>query len=188
MENKLLFYKGASELPEGLTLADYEYRFYADNAGKEILTVEVDGLENGDVLAYDSVEQKWKNSDTSSLVGPEGPPGPPGEPGIQGEPGSPGEQGIQGEPGEPGSPGEQGPPGEEGPPGEQGEQGIQGEPGEPGEQGVPGEQGLPGEQGEQGIQGEPGVIAATAPILYDAPTQTVSVGQFTWGDLYGPIS
>jgi hypothetical protein len=76
MQDKILFYKGASELPDGLSLADYEYRFYADNAGKEILTVEVGELENGDVLAYDSAEQKWKNSDTSALVGPAGPEGP----------------------------------------------------------------------------------------------------------------
>ena len=47
-----------------------------------------------------------------------------------------------------------------------------------GPQGIPGAAGATGAQGPQGPQGdpgEPGVIAATAPILYDAPTQTVSI-------------
>ena len=41
MQNKLLFLQAASALPAGLSLADYEYRFYSDNAGKEILSAEI---------------------------------------------------------------------------------------------------------------------------------------------------
>jgi hypothetical protein len=50
MQNKILFYQAASALSAGLSLADYEYRFYADNAGKEILTVDIDTPLNGQVL------------------------------------------------------------------------------------------------------------------------------------------
>jgi hypothetical protein len=53
VENKILFYQAASELPEGLSLADYEYRFYKDNAGKELLTV-ASGGSAGQVLVKDS--------------------------------------------------------------------------------------------------------------------------------------
>ena len=55
------------------------------------------------------------------------------------------------------------------PRGTQGPQGIQGVPGEPGEPGPKGDKGDPGEPGP------PGVVAATAPLSYDAPTQTVSI-------------
>lgn len=61
MENKILFYQSAAALPAGLSLADYEYRFYKDNAGKTILTVEITGLADDDVIAYDSATQKWVN-------------------------------------------------------------------------------------------------------------------------------
>lgn len=69
MENKLVFYQAASQLPAGLSLADYEYRFYADNAGKEILTVEIDTPTNGQVLVYNSTSQDWENGSVS-IVGP----------------------------------------------------------------------------------------------------------------------
>jgi hypothetical protein len=69
MENKLVFYQAASQLPAGLTLADYEYRFYADNAGKEILTVEIDTPLNGQVLKYNSSSDEWENG-AVSIVGP----------------------------------------------------------------------------------------------------------------------
>jgi len=62
MENKILFYRAASELPDGLSLADYEYRFYADNAGKEILTVEIDTPLNGQVLKYNGTSGGWENA------------------------------------------------------------------------------------------------------------------------------
>lgn len=62
MENKILFYQSASALPNGLSLADYEWKFYKDNAGKTILTVEITGLADNDVISYDSATQKWVNS------------------------------------------------------------------------------------------------------------------------------
>lgn len=52
------------------------------------------------------------------------------------------------------------------PRGTQGPQGVQGIPGEPGQK---------GDKGDQGDPGAPGVIAATSPLIYDAPTQTVSI-------------
>jgi len=69
MENKLVFYQAASELPEGLSLADYEHRFYSDNAGKEILTVEIDSPANGQVLRYNGTSEEWENG-AVSIVGP----------------------------------------------------------------------------------------------------------------------
>jgi hypothetical protein len=174
MENKLLFYKGASELPDGLTLADYEYRFYADNAGKELITVEIDDLGDGNAIVWDEAENTWKNG--AGAVGPEGPAGPAGPEGPEGPQGPQGEIGPAGPQGETGATGATGPTGPEGP---QGPQGIQGE---------TGATGATGPEGPEGPQGDPGVVSATAPILYDAPTQTVSLGQTTWGDLYGPIS
>ena len=173
MENKLLFYKGVSELPDGLTLSDYEYRFYADNAGKEILTVEIEDLGDGNAIVYDAVEEVWKNG--AGAVGPEGPAGPAGPEGPQGP------QGIQGETGATGATGPEGPAGPTGatgPEGPQGPQGIQGE---------TGATGATGATGPQGPQGDPGVVAATAPILYDSITQTVSLDAVTWGQLAGVL-
>jgi hypothetical protein len=173
VENKLLFYKGVSELPEGLTLADYEYRFYADNAGKEIITVEIEDLAGGDAIVWDETSEEWVNGAVAGTPGPEGPAGPEGPQGPQG---------IQGETGATGATGPEGPAGPTGAAGPEGPQGPQGI------QGIQGETGAAGATGPEGPQGPSGVIAATAPVLYDAPTQTVSVGQFTWGDLFGPIS
>lgn len=53
--------------------------------------------------------------------------------------------------------------------------GEQGTKGDQGDQGVQGVQGDPGPKGDKGDQGIPGVVAATAPLAYDAPTQTVSI-------------
>lgn len=246
MEDKILFYQAASALPDGLTLADYEWRFYRDNAGKTILTATLTDLSNNQILVYDAAEQKWVNSDLPetgpsitvstvepsdpelgdlwfdttddsfyvydgtafienvgepgaegpsayevavdngfegteaewllSLEGPAGPKGDTGDTGAvgpqgpQGETGPQGIQGIQGEKGDKGDKGDTGDTGPQGPQGIQGIQGIQGE---------------TGPQGPQGPQGDPGVVAATAPILYDGPTQTVSLGTVTWGDLAG---
>lgn len=47
--------------------------------------------------------------------------------------------------------------------------------GAPGPEGQPGPPGPAGPAGPQGQQGVPGVVAATAPLAYDAPTQTVSI-------------
>jgi hypothetical protein len=47
-----------------------------------------------------------------------------------------------------------------------------------GDQGIQGIQGIPGEKGDKGDQGDPGpagVVSATAPLAYDALTQTVSI-------------
>lgn len=71
--------------------------------------------------------------------------------------------------------GPQGVPGATGATGPQGPQGIQGIKGDKGDTGATGAKGDTGDTGPQGPQGIPGVIAATAPIQYDAPTQTVSI-------------
>lgn len=186
MQDKFLFYQAASQLPDGLSLADYEYRFYSDNAGKEILSVEIDQLANGDVIAYDSGDQKWKNSDTSALVGPQGPAGPQGIQGDPGPTGPTGPAGATGPAGPQGIQGDPGPTGPTGPTGATGPTGPQGPQGDPGPTGPTGATGATGATGPQGPQGDPGVVSATSPILYDAPTQTVSLGAVTWGDLLGP--
>lgn len=98
-----------------------------------------------------------------------GPAGPTGPQGIQGE------QGIQGIPGSVGPVGPVGPQGEQGIQGVPGIQGEKGDKGDKGDQGDQGIQGVPGPQGIQGEQGVPGVVAATAPLFYEALTQTVSI-------------
>ena len=113
-----------------------------------------------------------------------------GDPGIGDEPsdvslvwwplalqGAQGPQGVKGDAGPQGPQGEIGPQGPQGETGPQGPQGIQGETGLQGPQGETGPQGIQGLQGLPGADGAPGVVAATAPILYDAPTQTVSIDQ-----------
>jgi hypothetical protein len=62
-----------------------------------------------------------------------------------------------------------------GAPGPQGPAGPPGPQGQPGQQGVPGPKGDKGDKGDQGDPGPSGVVAATAPLAYDAPTQTVSI-------------
>lgn len=186
MEDKFLFFQAASELPEGLSLADYKYQFYENNAGKEILTVEEADLADGDVIAYDSATQKWKNSNTDSLVGPQGPEGPAGPQGPAGADGPPGADGVAGPTGPEGP---QGPAGADstvpGPTGPEGPQGPQGPQGPEGSTGPQGPQGVQGPQGDAGPQGDPGVVAATSPLTYDSGTQTVALGTVTWGDLAG---
>lgn len=75
-----------------------------------------------------------------------------------------------------------------GPVGPSGAVGPQGERGEIGPAGERGEKGDTGEIGPAGPQGDPGVVAATAPLAYDALTQTVSItpgpsDKFLRGDL-----
>ena len=129
----------------------------------------------------DTGEQGLKG-DTGD-TGPIGPQGEQGPQGLKGDTGDTGPQGIQGETGPQGpqgvkgDTGEQGPKGDTGDTGPQGIQGIQGEQGIQGIQGEKGDKGDKGDTGDQGIQGEPGVVAATAPILYDSETQTVSIDQ-----------
>jgi hypothetical protein len=163
VENKILFYQAASALPDGLSLADYEWRFYKDNAGKTILTVTIDDLQDGQTLVWDEAEGEWVNGDAGGgggvtvTVSTEEPTGASigdlwfdtSDNSLYVYDGSDFVENV----------------------------GEQGEPGEPGAPGEPGEPGPPGEQGEQGIQGEPGVVAATPPVEYDAETQTVSIDQ-----------
>lgn len=61
MENKFLFYQAVSALPEGLSLSDYEWKFYSDNAGKQILTVTLTDVEDGQTLVYDEASGQWVN-------------------------------------------------------------------------------------------------------------------------------
>lgn len=65
MEYKLLFYQAASALPDGLTLADYEWEFYKDNAGKSILTAQLTDVTDGQVIAFDEASGQWVNTDQS---------------------------------------------------------------------------------------------------------------------------
>jgi len=67
MDNKILFYQAASGLADGLSLADYESRFYTDNAGKEILTANIASPTNGQVLKYDSTASEWVNGTDSGI-------------------------------------------------------------------------------------------------------------------------
>jgi len=71
--------------------------------------------------------------------------------------------------------GPMGPQGIQGEQGEQGPQGIQGIQGVKGDKGDKGDTGDTGATGPQGPQGIPGVVTATAPVTYDAPTQTVGL-------------
>jgi hypothetical protein len=105
-------------------------------------------------------------------TGPSGPQGPQGEQGLVGPQGDAGEQGPAGPQGLQGLTGPAGPQGIQGEVGPQGLQGIQGI---QGEQGVAGAKGDTGDTGPAGPQGPSGVVTAISPILYDAPTQTVSL-------------
>jgi hypothetical protein len=58
MEGEYVFYQEASDLPEGLSLADYKQSFYSQNAP---LKAEITDPQDDDVLAYDSVLGKWVN-------------------------------------------------------------------------------------------------------------------------------
>jgi hypothetical protein len=102
----------------------------------------------------------------TGATGATGPTGPQGPQGIQGETGPQGPQGLKGDTGD------QGPQGIQGLTGATGPQGPQGDTGPQGPQGI---QGLTGATGPQGPQGPSGVINATAPLTYDAPTQTVAI-------------
>lgn len=120
-------------------------------------------------------------------VGPEGPAGPTGAAGPVGPVGPEGPvgpAGAMGPAGPQGPAGPMGPAGPEGPAGPAGPQGVAGNDGAAGPQGPVGPQGpagvdgAPGPQGPAGPAGEAGpsgVVAATAPLSYDANTKTVSV-------------
>lgn len=74
-----------------------------------------------------------------------------------------------------GPPGPVGPAGSAGPQGANGATGPQGNPGPVGPQGAEGATGATGADGPAGAAGPAGVVAATAPLAYDAGTQTVSL-------------
>lgn len=75
-----------------------------------------------------------------------------------------------------GAAGPQGPAGPAGATGPQGPAGPQGATGPAGATGPQGPQGPTGATGATGAQGPAGVVAATAPVTYDAGTQTVALG------------
>lgn len=123
-------------------------------------------------------------------VGATGAQGPKGDTGATGSAGSQGIQGVKGDTGATGPTGSTGPAGADGATGPQGPQGIQGVKGDTGltgptgakgdigstgSTGPTGPTGATGAKGDTGSTGPAGVIAATAPVRYDAPTQTVSV-------------
>lgn len=99
----------------------------------------------------------------TGLTGPMGPAGAKGERGANGVNGSDGSNGLNGVDGQDGADGQDGSVGAQGPVGEQGPIG---------EQGI---QGIQGPIGLTGPQGPTGVVAATAPLVYDAETQTLSL-------------
>jgi hypothetical protein len=195
MENKFLFYQAVSALPEGLSLSDYEWKFYSDNAGKQILTVTLTDVEDGQTLVYDEASGQWVNGAGGAGTGVTVTVGTvePTEP-ATGDiwfdttddtlylfdgtvfAASVGPVGPKGDTGDTGATGPPGPQGDTGATGPQGPQGIQGE---------TGATGATGATGPQGPQGDPGVVAATAPILYNSETQTVSLDSVTWGQLAG---
>ncbi|MEO0026786.1 MAG: hypothetical protein RL716_117 [Actinomycetota bacterium] len=121
----------------------------------------------------------------STLVaGPKGDTGETGAAGPQGEPGPRGATGLTGPMGPAGASGDQGAAGANGSDGVDGQDGANGQDGAAGAQGPVGDQGPIGEQGIQGIQGPigltgpqgpTGVVSATAPLIYDAETQTLSL-------------
>ena len=121
----------------------------------------------------------------STLVaGPKGDTGETGAAGPQGEPGPRGATGLTGPMGPAGTSGAQGAAGANGSDGVDGQDGANGQDGAAGAQGPVGDQGPIGDQGIQGIQGPigltgpqgpTGVVAATAPLIYDAETQTLSL-------------
>lgn len=117
---------------------------------------------------------KGDKGDTGD-TGPAGPTGATGPQGLQGDTGPAGATGPQGETGPAGPTGPQGETGPTGPQGPQGDTGPTGATGPQGPQGIQGETGPAGATGATGPQGPSGVAIATAPLAYDAETQTVSL-------------
>lgn len=101
---------------------------------------------------------------TVSALGATGPQGPAGPTGPQGPAGPTGATGPAGATGATGATGPAGP---------------QGPQGDPGPTGATGPQGPTGPTGPTGPQGPAGVVTATAPLTYDAGTQTVAISAAT---------
>jgi hypothetical protein len=100
------------------------------------------------------------------------PAGATGAQGIQGEPGVAGAAGAKGDKGDKGDAGDQGPAGAKG---DKGDQGDAGPAGAAGATGAKGDKGDKGDTGDTGPQGPSGVVTATAPVTYNAGTQTVAL-------------
>lgn len=152
----------------------------------ELHNVYINGVANGDVIAYDAANARWTNQAGGTV-------GPAGDSAYQvavdnGFVGTEsqwlvsliGPTGAKGDTGDPGPTGATGATGPQGPAGPQGPQG------DPGPTGATGPAGATGATGPAGPTGPSGVVAATAPILYDSGTQTVSLDAVTWGQLLGP--
>lgn len=169
MENKILFYQAASALPEGFSLADYEYRFYQDNAGKTILTVEIEGLNDGDAIIWDEAEGVWKNA-----AGGSGTVGPPGKSAYE----------VAVDEGFVGSEQDW----LDSLKGDQGDPGVPGAPGEPGEKGDKGDPGNPGEKGDQGDPGPPGADGDGTAYYGQISTQTTQTVTITTKDVFVPMA
>lgn len=120
-------------------------------------------------------------SQTLNLVlpkGDQGEPGPQGPQGDKGDKGDAGEQGPQGVAGAAGAKGDKGDTGDTGPAGPAGAKGDKGDTGDTGPQGPSGAAGAKGDKGDTGDagpQGPAGVVTATAPVTYNAGTQTVAL-------------
>jgi hypothetical protein len=69
-------------------------------------------------------------------------------------------------------------------PGPQGVAGPQGEKGDKGDRGFTGAAGI---NGTNGTDGPPGVVAATAPIIYNAETQTIGINQSNLASISGNV-
>lgn len=205
MEYKLLFYQAASALPEGMTLADYEWKFYKDNAGKSILTATLTDLSDGQVLVYDAAEQQWVNGDqagggVSVTVGTTEPVGPAtgdmwfdttddsfyiydgtafvenvGQPGAEG----PSAYEVAVDNGFVGTETEwlASLVGPTGPKGDTGDTGATGATGPQGEQGIQGIQGIQGETGPTGATGPQGPEGPAGVVAATAPIQYDGVTQ-----------
>jgi len=116
------------------------------------------GAVNGDVLAWDAVNNTW--APTLATAGPQGPIGPVGPIGPQGATGATGAQGPQGIDGPIGP---QGPAGPQGTTGATGATGAQGPAGPAGATGAKGTTGDTGPQGPAGTAGAQGPAGATGP-------------------------
>lgn len=155
-------------------------RAYTGDTIDELHDVYINGKADGDVIGYDATLGRWTNVSGGTT-------GPAGDSAYQVavDNGFVGDESawlisLIGPTGAKGDTGDQGPAGPQGATGATGPQGPQGDPGPTGPTGATG---ATGATGPQGPQGPAGVVAATAPLAYDAPTQTVSLGPVTWGDL-----
>jgi uncharacterized protein (TIGR02145 family) len=146
-----------------LELASSFYAFAAGSA-EEIKGVNLQGAQNGYVLAYNQSTGKWEP--TPATAGPQGPiglTGPAGATGPQGPSGPQGPIGLTGSTGAQGPIGLTGPAGATGATGPQGPIGLTGPTGTTGATGPQGPIGLTGPTGATGAQGPIGLTGPTGP-------------------------